>query len=100
MIPFRNIEPLRKIIKESTGLEISYAYDDLVFPEHTVFIFQTIDEQPDTYRCFFSEECKDTEKDKLQEKIAKAAKANRSKVIMSGAFALKQAGNEIEIEFK
>jgi len=29
---FRNLETVRYIIKEATGLDLTYAYDDLVFP--------------------------------------------------------------------
>ncbi len=28
---FRNLENVRAIIKDATGLDVSYAYDDLVF---------------------------------------------------------------------
>jgi len=37
---FRNLEAVRYIIKEATGLEITYAYEDLVFPEHMAFLIQ------------------------------------------------------------
>jgi len=37
---FRNLENLRAFIKDATGLDVSYAYDDLVFPDHTAFIVQ------------------------------------------------------------
>ena len=37
---FRDLETVRQIILFSTGLEVTYAYDDLVFPDNTVFIIQ------------------------------------------------------------
>ena len=32
---YRDLEKVRTIIQEATGLEVAYAYDDLVFPDHT-----------------------------------------------------------------
>jgi hypothetical protein len=36
----RDLEKIRFIINEATGLDLAYAYDDLVFSEHGVFIVQ------------------------------------------------------------
>ena len=37
---YRDLETVRQIIKEATDLEVMYAYDDLVFPDHGVFMIQ------------------------------------------------------------
>ena len=36
---FRDLEKVRVIIKEATDLDVAYAYDDLVFPEHAAGIW-------------------------------------------------------------
>jgi hypothetical protein len=36
-----NIEKIRFIIKDATGLDVMYAYEDLFFAEHGVFLIKS-----------------------------------------------------------
>lgn len=100
MIPFRNIEPIREIIRESTGLEVSYAYDDLIFPEHTAFIFQIDDKKSDSCFCYFHEDCNDQDMQKISAKLSRAATKQNYDIAIRGRFTLKQVGENIHISFK
>ena len=51
-------KPLGKItaVLADLGLEVTYAYDDLVFVQHSAFLLQFTEEQ-DTLKLFINKEC-------------------------------------------
>lgn len=54
---FRDLEMVRSAIKEATDLDITYAYDDLVFPEHVAFLIQYAPDSDKKMFCFFHVDC-------------------------------------------
>ena len=95
----RHLDKLRFIIKEAVGLDITYAYDDLVFPEHTAFLFQFDDTDEHNFFCYFHKDCIPEEKTAIAEKLAATCKANDCTVDFKNDFELAPKGQEFEIRF-
>ena len=99
MLLLRDIDKIKYIIKDATNLEVAYAYDDLVFPEHTAFIVQFDDEDKSNYFLYFHEDCIGKDKVKLHAQLAGTAKVNKCTMVEKGTFTLEQVGEEIKIHF-
>ena len=96
---FRNLDKIRFIIQDATDLDIAYAYDDLVFPEHTAFIIQFDDKNESNYFLYFHEDCIGKDKVELFAKLQGTAKVNKCNMEEKGAFTLEQVGEEVKIHF-
>lgn len=98
---FRNLELVRQIIKEASGLDISYAYDDLVFGEHGVFIIQYDSKDDSRLYCYFHKDCMTSYKVGIEAKLKEAAKIRDCKMIMRGNFVIapSEKSEEVQIEF-
>jgi hypothetical protein len=95
----RDLEKVRTIIKEATGLDVMYAYDDLVFPEHAAFLIQFDDEQVNNYLCYFYEDCTVDSKNQILESLTKVCMQKKCTLVSKGAFSMKQKGKELQINF-
>ena len=95
----RHLEKIRAIIRDASNLDISYAFDDLVFPDHSAFLIQFDDNDPDNYFCYFRDDINTGEKAKLIENLNMACQMHKCRLTLSGAFALKQRGAEVDIHF-
>jgi hypothetical protein len=95
----RDLEKVRVALKEATDLDIAYAYDDLVFPEHAAFIIQFDDTSENNYFCYFHEDCLPESKTEIVANLSQALKNHRSTLVSKGSFSLEQKGEEIEIQF-
>ena len=80
-------------------MDITYAYDDLVFPEHTAFLFQFDDNNDNNYFCFFHKDCIPAEKKKISDRLAAVSSENNCTVTFKGRFILAQKDQEFEIRF-
>jgi len=96
---FRDLETVRYIIKEATGLDLTFAYDDLVFPEHMAFMIQFDDSNTNRLFCHFHQDCTPTDKQRIFEELTKVATKEKVSLKQKGAFDLKQKDDEVEIEF-
>ena len=96
---FRNLEKVRSILKDATGLDVSYAYDDLVFPDNTVFILQFDDSNATNFFCHFKEECGLDDRKLIMDSLESISKKQDCSVIQKGSFRLEQKGEEVEIYF-
>jgi hypothetical protein len=95
----RDLEKVRVIIKEATDLDIVYAYDDLVFPEHAAFLIQFDDNTPNNYFCYFHEDCLPDSASEILANLAQSFKKHHDSLVSKGSFTLKPKGEEIEIKF-
>lgn len=95
------LEKVRFIIKDACGIEIAYAYDNLVFAEHGLFIVQFLDTTGDNLACWFNSEMQDIHQVKLMDSHIKTASLNKITLSYKGRFKMQQkAGTEeIDIEF-
>lgn len=95
------LEKVRFIIKDACGLDVAYAYDDLVFAEHGLFIVQFTDKAGSQLGCWFNNEILETEEINIFDSLAKTASLNNAVVAYKGRFCMKQkvGSEEIDIEF-
>ena len=96
---FRDLEKVRVIVKDATGLDISYAYDDLVFPDHTAFIIQFDDTDENNFFCYFHEDCIAGERKRIIKKLTEECSGKGCTIYHKGSFYLKQKGEEVGISF-
>lgn len=96
---FRDLEKVRVIVKEATDLDIAYAYDDLVFPEHAAFLIQFDAESDTLFNCFFHQDCLPDAAADILENLKLLFKKQECTLVSKGSFTLNQKGQEIEIKF-
>jgi hypothetical protein len=96
--------PLDKAIEiaESTGLEVTYAYEDLVFSEHSVFILQFDNLNASQLFLFFNCNCIASTVNDFTLKMTNKAIEIGLKLINKGTFSLSpvEGKDELEIVFK
>ena len=96
---YRNLEAVRSIIKDATGLDVAYAYDDLVFLEHTAFIIRFDDKNRNNFFCYFHSDCNPNDKVEIYSQLTKTSILNKFTIENKGKFLFKQKGEEIEIHY-
>lgn len=96
-ITFRPLAEVKMMLEE-TGNDVSYAYDDLIFVEHTAFLIQFDDEKPGNLKLFFNTEVNQADSDAIQENLTPAAKKRKLNLVDSGYFKLKQKEDVEELE--
>jgi len=94
---FFNLEKVRFIIKDGTGLDIAYAYEDLVFSEHGIFIFQFDENNPNTFYCWFNKDCIEKDRVTLLNSLIKSAVLNKTIIIYKGKFEMNQQEGKEQI---
>ena len=99
-IDFFNLEKVRFIIKDGSGLDIEYAYEDLVFSEHGIFIFQFDAKKADVFFCWFNKDCVENDRISLLNSLIKSAILNKTEIIYKGRFEMVQQEEEqISVNF-
>jgi hypothetical protein len=100
-IEFYKLEKVKFIVKDACGIDIAYAYEDLVFSEHGLFIIQF---QLNTKElgCWFNKECTETSKVSMFNSLAKSSTLNGLELKYKGKFEMSQKDgkDEIDIQFK
>jgi len=94
-------KPLGKItaILADLGLEVTYAYDDLVFVQHSAFLLQFTD-QPNTLKLYTNSECDPREANNVACNMVFAFHEAGFIANPSGKFALTQNEDEtLRLEF-
>ena len=99
-IEFYELEKVRFIVKDACEIDIAYAYEDLVFSEHGLFIIQFL-ENTKELGCWFNKECLETNKVNMFNALAKSATLNGLELKYKGKFELsqKEGKDEIDIQF-
>lgn len=95
------IKPLGKItaILADLGLEVTYAYDDLVFVQHSAFLLQFIDESANL-KLFINTECEQAVAEQVEKQITEAHAKHGFNIVPSGQFTITENKDEtINIEF-
>ena len=95
----RDLEKVRASIKEATDLDVAYAYDDLVFPEHAAFMIEFDTESDKKLYCYFHVDCLPDSKTEILDQLTQSFKKRGCKLFPKGLFSLNQKGEEIEIRF-
>jgi len=98
-VQFYELDKVQFIIKEATDLDVAYAYEDLVFSEHAIFIIQ-FDNKPNSLICWFNDECIETERYAIFKSLTSHASANGMKVAYKGKFEMTQKDDEEQLSVK
>jgi hypothetical protein len=96
-IAFRPLAEV-KMMLEKTGNDISYAYDDLVFVEHTAFLIQFDDEKPANLKLYFNTEVDPKEAEAIEKKLLPVAKGKKFSLINFGLFMVKEKEDSEELD--
>lgn len=96
---YRDLEAVRQIVNNATGLEITYAYDDLVFPDNGVFIIQFDESNTDNLFCYFQEECDSVNQKNIFASLSNETSKKKATIELKGVYTLEQQGENIQIKF-
>lgn len=91
-VPFRPISRVQEMIKE-IGLDITYAYQDIVFAEHNAFLLQFGKNGEDVF-LHFNTESDPLKRDEINEKLKEAGKKRELNIIRKGLYSLVQSDEE------
>jgi hypothetical protein len=81
------------------GLEVTYAYDDLVFVQHSAFLLQFTDE-PKALKMYINTECEPAVAEDVGKQIIDAHAEKAFSVMSAGQFTITDNDDEtINIEF-
>ncbi len=88
-------------IIDDLKLEVTYAYEDLVFVEHNTFLLQFDDAQKKNFRIYFNVECEAGTAARLEQALSAAAKARECSIENCGRFELvvPEGGSEFQVRF-
>lgn len=87
-IRFFDLDKIRFIIKDATGLDVAYAYDDLVFAENAIFIIQFDATDSNTFNCYFNIDCIEANRMAMLASLHATAELNASVIHYKGKFEL------------
>lgn len=95
------LEKIRFIIKDACGIDVAYAYDDLVFAEHGLFLIQFLNNESTQLACWFNADVYESEEIKMFDSLVKSGSLNNVNITYKGRFCMKQkvGSHEIDIEF-
>lgn len=93
----RPLGVVREIV-ESSGCSISYYYDDLIFGDKNIFIFQFDDSKSNNLNLFFNKECEQSLAKSLEEKLKMAASQVEFTIQNKGFYQIKQKKDEEKLE--
>ena len=88
-------------IIDDLKLEVTYAYDDLLFVQHNTFIVQFDDAQKKNFRVYFNIECEAETVTRLEQALSAAARARECLIENGGKFELvtQEGASEFQLRF-
>jgi hypothetical protein len=97
-IPFRPLGEILEIVQQ-IGFDITYAYDDLLFSNHHVFIIRFDAAIQNRIWLHFNQDCQSKERISIQEKLRKAC-TKKFDLQEGSLFLAKQIEGKEEIELR
>lgn len=94
------IERIRFLFKDATGLDIMYAYENLVFAEHGIYLVEVDLENESKLNCYFNVEFSEKKRLIFLESLMRTAQLNKMIVINKGTFEMKQNDGEETLSLK
>lgn len=93
--------PIAEQIIKSTGLNMTYPYDDLVFVEHNPFLLRFNDEKPEQIFIHFNKDCYAEDKQKMLNSMERKAFKLGVSLLEKSHYTMKQedGSEEITLEF-
>ncbi|PTN07793.1 hypothetical protein [Mangrovibacterium marinum] len=100
IIPVRPLSEVKMMLEEA-GTDVSYAYEDLVFVEHTAYLIQFDDEKPSHLKLYFNAELGKVQLEAEQKKLEPYARKREFTLVPAGKFEIEQKedSEEIDIHF-
>jgi hypothetical protein len=96
-INFRPLGKAREVARAS-GFDISYAYEDLVFSEHNLFIIKFHERDNSKLLLYFNVDCDPEEAKIIEKKMQRYAPVCEMRIVKKGHFLIKQKGQKEELE--
>lgn len=90
-----SLTPIIKLVEEM-GLEVTYAFEELVFVEHSAFLFQFLNNQK--IALYFNKDCPDDDAIALEKEIIAKGDKEKLTIIRKGTFTISQKENEENLE--
>jgi len=88
---------VQNVVKAATGLEVTHAYEDLVFVEHSAFLIQFDPKDLKRFLCHFNEDCPVPDRIKLLGYLQAAAEQEGLVCAQGQVFRLEQVPDKEEI---
>ena len=97
-IPYRPLGVITETI-ESIGLDVTYAYEDLVFIEHNAFLLRMGQQGEKVHLYFNCESLPESRKD-IAKQLTEMALEKGLQILQSGTYTMKQReDNQLDIHF-
>jgi uncharacterized protein (DUF342 family) len=84
------IEKIRFIIQDATGLDIMYAYENIVFAEHGIYLIEVDMDDKNKLNCYFNVDFESDKRLLFLEKLMLTASLNGMVIVNRGTFEMKQ----------
>lgn len=96
-----NLGRVKQIIEEALGLEVTHAYEDVAFVEHSAFVIMFDHDDLNKFKCYFSTDCSEKDRKAIFAKIDAASPRNKMTAVDAGTFSMDQLENEeIKLHFQ
>lgn len=94
------LRPLGKVreMVQAIGYDITYAYDDLVFADHSLFILRFDDTNSQHVFLYINSDCNKETEQEIISKLLDESKRAQLTIEMSGHFSIDQKENSEELE--
>ncbi len=96
-IPFRPLGKVREIV-QAAEFDVAYAYDDLVFSDHSMFVLRFDDDVPSKLHLYFNVECDTSEAARMEKLLVTAGQVGEMNIVNAGKFEVKQVDDKEELE--
>ena len=91
-VPYRPLGHIREVI-DAMGLEVTHAFDDLVFIEHNAFLLQ-MEEIGENVSLYFNTESDESARAEITEKLIEAGKAQELKISPQGTYSIVEGNSD------
>ena len=85
-VPYRPLGYIREVL-ESMGLDVTYAYDDLVYVEHNSFLLRMA-ERGELVYLYFNTESTPEERDGIAEQLREAGRQRELDIVRKGTYTM------------
>ena len=99
-VPFRPLGIITEVV-EQMGLEVTYAFEDLVFISHNAFLLR-MGEKGEIVHLYFNEESEADKRGPVQKQLTRLGDERGLTIINSGTYKMqaREADEQLEIHFQ
>lgn len=99
LVPYRPLGIITEVI-EQMDLEVTYAYEDLVFISHNAFLLR-MGETGEKIHLYFNEESEVDKRDPILSQLTALGAERGLEILLSGTYAMKSGKDEqLDIHFR